>query len=52
MDGFITIAAYDRTEEIKAKADVLCSGKNDEQTIQKTVDECVKQGKNIYLFLT
>ena len=37
MDGFITMAAYDTTDEIKAKADVVCSGKNDEQTFQKTV---------------
>jgi hypothetical protein len=50
MDGFITISAYDSTYEIKAKSDIVCSGKNDELTIQKAIDECVKQGKNIYFF--
>ena len=52
MDGFITMAAYDSTDEIKAKADVVCSEKNDEQTIQKTVDECVKQGNGVILYIT
>ena len=50
MDGFITISAYDSTYEIKATTDIVCSGKNDELTIQKAIDECVKQGKNIYFF--
>ena len=50
MDGFITISAYDTGDEIKATADIVCSGKNDELTIQKAIDECVKQGKNIYFF--
>ncbi len=27
MDGFITISAYDTGDEIKATADIVCSGK-------------------------
>ncbi len=50
MEGFVTFAAYDSKDDIKASADVVCSGKNDELLIQKTIDECVSTGKNLYFY--
>ena len=50
MDGFITLAAHDTEEDLKALADIVCSGKNDEISIQKAIDECALTGKNLYLF--
>lgn len=49
MLGFITVAASDSAEELKAQADVVCTGKNDELTLQKVIDEAAGSGKNIYL---
>ena len=50
MKGFITLAAYDSNEELKALADVVCEGKNDEISIQNAIDNCVYSGKNLYFF--
>ena len=50
MEGFITFAAYDSTDEMKSVADVVCLGKNDEVVIQETIDKCAKEGKNLYFF--
>ena len=43
MDGFITIAASDSMDDIKHCADVLCTGENDEVTIQKVIDRCMDE---------
>ena len=50
MDGFITLAACDTEEDLKSLADIVCSGKNDEISIQKAIDECAATGKNLYFF--
>lgn len=47
---YICIAASNSTAEFRAKANFVCSGVNDEATIQKAVDLCVKQSKNLYIF--
>ena len=47
--GFITVAASDSTDEAKANADLVCTGEHDELVIQRGIDECVKQNKNLYL---
>lgn len=47
--GYITVAASDSTDEAKESADFVCSGINDELVIQKAVDECDKENKNLYL---
>ncbi len=47
--GYITVAAANSTEEAKQNADLVCTGKNDELVIQKGIDECQKQNKNLYL---
>jgi len=49
MNGFVTIAANNSTEEIKKKADFVCAGKNDELTIQKAIQKCVGENLNLYL---
>ena len=49
MIGAITLAAFDSTNDLKAMADMVCSGKNDEVTIQKAIHDCVSTGKNLYL---
>ena len=48
-NSMITIAANDSTEELKKCADVVCSGKNDEITIQKIINRCALEKKDIYL---
>jgi hypothetical protein len=49
MFDFIYISAANSTNEFKAKADFVCNGKNDELTIQKAIETCVKENKNLYL---
>lgn len=49
MIDYIYIAASNSTEEFKTKADFVCTGRNDERTIQKAIDACVENNKNIYL---
>lgn len=46
---YIYVAAYNSSDEAKGNADLICSGKNDELTIQKAIDLCVEQNKNVYL---
>lgn len=45
---YIYISASNSTDEFKAKADYVCTGKNDELMIQKALDECIKANKNLY----
>ena len=45
----ITVAASNSTEKLKKCADVVCSGENDEITIQSVIDRCAVEKKDIYL---
>ena len=49
MFDYLYIAASNTSKELKDKSDFICTGKNDELTIQKAIDTCVKDNKNIYL---
>ena len=49
-DSFITIAAVNSTDDAKASANYVCSGKNDELTIQKAIDECQKTKRNLFFY--
>ena len=49
MFDYIYIAANNSSKELKAKSDFVCTGTNDELTIQKAIETCVKDNKNIYL---
>ena len=46
---YITIAANDSTEELKSCADIVCEGSHDELTIQKIIDKCAEEKKDIFL---
>lgn len=46
MNHFITVAPENYAGE--EKVDFVCSGKNDEIVIQKAIDCCVKQNKNVF----
>ncbi len=45
----ITIAPSDCNAENAKSADFICTGKNDELIIQKALDKCVLDNKNLYL---
>ena len=47
-NSIITIAASDSTEELKKCADIVCDGEYDEITIQKVIDQCAKEKKDIF----
>lgn len=47
MDHFITVAPENYAGD--ERADFVCSGKNDEIVIQKAIDLCVEQNKNVFL---
>lgn len=47
MDFFVTVAPADYAGD--EKADLICSGKNDELTLQRAVELCVRQNKNVFL---
>ena len=47
MKLFITVAPASYSGN--ADADFICSGKNDELTIQKAVDKCIEENKNVML---
>lgn len=49
MKKFITIAAHNTSQKMKAEADVICNGKNDQLAIQKAIEDCVLNGQNICL---
>lgn len=48
--AYVCIAAANSTDEAKAYADFICTGTNDEKTIQKAIDACIDKNKNLYLF--
>lgn len=47
--GFITVAASNTHESMKQNADFVCTGEHDEKTIQKAIDLCIEQEKNVYI---
>jgi hypothetical protein len=47
--GFIVISASNSSDDAKKSSDFVCTGKNDEKVIQKALDICVKESKNIFL---
>ena len=47
MNLFITVAPANYAGSIKA--DLVCNGKNDELVIQKAIDRCVSENKNVML---
>lgn len=46
--NFITVAPYNCNEQTKSSVDWLCTGENDELTIQNAIDQCVLERKNLY----
>lgn len=50
MYDYIFVAADNSTEKLKEKSDFVCTGTNDELVIQKAIEACVRDNKNIYLF--
>ena len=46
---FIIVAASDSKQKDSCGVDFVCTGKNDELTIQKAIEACVEQDKSIYL---
>lgn len=47
---WVRIAAADSTSEAHAAADFVCTGTNDEVTIQRAIDLCKKSGRHLFLF--
>ena len=47
--GFVVISASNSNDDAKKSSDFVCTGKNDEKVIQKALDICVKESKNIFL---
>lgn len=48
--GWVRLAAANSTAEAKAAADSVCTGTNDELTVQKAVDLCKRNGKHLFFF--
>ena len=49
FSAFIIVAAADSKQKDASGIDFVCTGKNDELTIQKAIEACVEQDKSIYL---
>ena len=47
---WVRVAAADSTAEARAAADFVCTGTNDEVTIQRAVDLCRENRKQLFLF--
>ena len=47
---WVKVAADNSSAEAKAAADFVCSGTNDQETIQAAIDLCAKDGRNLYLY--
>ena len=47
---WVKVAAADSPAAAKAKADFVCAGTNDQETIQKAIDQCAKSGRNLFLY--
>ncbi len=48
--SFVSIAASNSSDEFKTYADFVCSGKNDELTIQNAINQCIETNKNLYFY--
>lgn len=46
----IRVAAADSTDEARAAADFVCTGTNDEETIQQAIDICKINGRQLFFF--
>lgn len=47
--AYIVVAPADCTSPLRDAADVVCSGEHDELVLQGAIDQCVAEGKNLYL---
>lgn len=45
----IYVAASNTREELRNKADLVCTGEHDEIVLQNAIDLAVRDGKNIFL---
>ena len=48
--SYITVAAQNSTDDFRQAANYVCTGKNDELTIQKAIDDCIRTDKNMYFY--
>lgn len=47
---WVRVAAVDSRTDAKSESDFVCTGTNDEVTIQHAIDLCQKNGKQLFLF--
>ena len=47
---WLRVAAAGSSATARAMSDYLCEGTNDQDTIQRALDQCAKEGRNLYLF--
>ena len=47
---YVRIAAADSSDEVCAAADFVCTGANDEETIQQAIDLCKINGRQLFFF--
>lgn len=47
---WIKVAAAGSSAAAKANADFVCKGTNDQETIQKAIDICAKDGRDLFLY--
>ena len=50
MVGFICVSAENSEVYAKEHSDYICTGRNDERTIQLAIDECMRENKNLWFF--
>ena len=48
--GWLRVAAADSRDEARAAADFICTGTNDEVTIQRAIDLCREKGSQMFFF--
>lgn len=46
---YLVVAPQNAGEELRATADIVCTGEHDERTLQAAIDRCAKEGTNLYL---
>ena len=49
-EAWVKVAASDSRAEARAAADFVCTGTNDERTVQEAVDRCRAGGRNLFIF--
>lgn len=47
---WVKVAASDSSARAKGAAEFVCAGTNDQETIQKAIDLCAKDGRSVFLF--